>query len=116
MPGASALTLALAVSGIPAARFVFVGFLPRKQGEQAKLLATVAAQPLALVVYESPQRVVATVAQLIEHCGPTRLAACCRELTKLHEEVLRLPLGELHAQLAARPELKGECTLVVAGA
>ena len=115
VPGPSSVTTALAVSGLPSERFAMEGFLPRKPGERRRLLAQLAAEPRTLVVLESPHRIAATLADLAEAFGSDRQAAVCRELTKTHEQVLRGPLGEL-AAVARAEQLRGEITVVVAGA
>jgi 16S rRNA (cytidine1402-2'-O)-methyltransferase len=113
LPGPSAVTTALAVSGLPVDRFCFEGFLPRKAGERRRALAALAGEPRTMVFFEAPHRVGAALADLADAFGPERPAAVCRELTKTYEEVRRGGLGEL-AQWAAG-ELRGEITLVVAG-
>jgi 16S rRNA (cytidine1402-2'-O)-methyltransferase len=114
LPGPSAVTTALIVSGLPCDRFVFEGFLPRKAGDRSRRLAELAAERRTLVLFESPRRVGATLAELAAAFGPDRPAAVCRELTKTHEEVLRGPLGELAETL--QEGTLGEITLVLAGA
>ena len=114
-PGPSAVTTALAVSGLPCARFCFEGFLPRRGAERRARLAALAAEPRTLVFFEAPHRVVATLGDLAAAFGADRPAALCRELTKTYEEVRRAPLGELADGAAADPP-RGEITLVVAGA
>ncbi len=89
VPGPSAALTALMLSGLPADRFCFEGFLPRKGSERVARLAAIAAEPRTVVVFESPHRVVETVAALALACGGERPAAVLRELTKLHEEVWR---------------------------
>jgi 16S rRNA (cytidine1402-2'-O)-methyltransferase len=111
-PGPSAVTTALALSGLPSDRFCFEGFLPRKAGERRSRLAELATERRTLVFFESPHRVEATLADLAEAFGADRPAALCRELTKTYEEVIRRPLGEL----AALGPFRGEITLVVGGA
>ncbi|MAE94862.1 MAG: 16S rRNA (cytidine(1402)-2'-O)-methyltransferase [Deltaproteobacteria bacterium] len=113
IPGASAVLSALVTSGLPATPFLFVGFLPRKAGERRQRLAALAERPETLVFYESPKRVAATLAELHELWGD-RSACLARELTKLHEEVVRAPLGELARRFSEGT--RGEVTLVVAGA
>ena len=113
LPGPSAVTTALVTSGFKYNAFYFGGFLPRKEAERAALLESLANLDAALVFYESPHRVVAAV-ESIAHAYGERPVALCRELTKLHEEVLRLPADELAANLAARDAIKGEIVLVVA--
>jgi 16S rRNA (cytidine1402-2'-O)-methyltransferase len=114
LPGPSAVTAALAVSGLPCDRFVFEGFLPRRAGERAGRLTELAAERRTLVFFESPRRLAATLADLARAFGPDRKAVVCRELTKTHEEVRRGSLVEL-ARWAADGVL-GEITLVVHGA
>lgn len=113
LPGPCAVTTALVSSGFKHNAFYFGGFLPRKEGERIVLLESLANLDAALVFYESPHRVVAAV-ESIAHAYGERPVALCRELTKLHEEVLRLPADELAANLAARDAIKGEIVLVVA--
>ena len=115
VPGASAVITALSVSGLPTDRFLFVGFLPAKAGARRRALADLAAQRETLVFYESPVRVVATLADMAEALGD-REAFLCREATKLHEEYRRGTLSEIGRELAGRPAVKGEIVLVVAGA
>jgi 16S rRNA (cytidine1402-2'-O)-methyltransferase len=114
LPGPSAVTTALVVSGLPTDRFVFEGFPPRRAGERSRRFADLAAERRTLVFFESPRRLAATLADLAAAFGPDRRAAICRELTKTHEEIIRGPLAEL-AEIAAAGTL-GEITLVVAGA
>ena len=113
-PGPSAVTAALAVSGLPTDRFTFEGFLPRKRGERARALAGLAAEPRTMVFFESPRRTHATLTQMAAAFGPERAAVVCRELTKTYEEVIRGTLADLVAATAA--EVLGEVTIVVAGA
>ncbi|MEE6309200.1 16S rRNA (cytidine(1402)-2'-O)-methyltransferase [Plantactinospora veratri] len=114
-PGPSAVTTALALSGLPTDRFCFEGFLPRTGGPRRARLRALAAEERTLVFFEAPHRVAGALADLAAAFGPERPAALCRELTKTYEEVLRRPLGEL-ATWAADGEPRGEITLVVAGA
>jgi len=114
-PGPSAVTTALAISGLPTDRFCFEGFLPRSGGARRARLRALAAEERTLVFFEAPHRLAATLGDLAAAFGPQRPAALCRELTKTYEEVLRRPLGEL-AVWAAAGEPRGEVTLVVAGA
>ncbi|MEU8197898.1 16S rRNA (cytidine(1402)-2'-O)-methyltransferase [Microbispora amethystogenes] len=113
LPGPSAVTTALAVSGLPSDRFCFEGFPPRKPGERARRLASLAAEERTMVFFEAPHRLRATLEAMAEAFGPGRPAAVCRELTKTYEEVRRGGLGEL-ADWAAG-EVRGEITLVVSG-
>ena len=114
LPGPSAVTTALAVSGLPSDRFCFEGFAPRKHSARRAWLATLAAEPRTCVFFESPRRLAACLADAASELGDTRRAAVCRELTKVHEEVVRGSLGEL-VDWAAGPVL-GEITVVLAGA
>lgn len=112
LPGPSAVLTALAVSGLPTDRFAFEGFLPRT-GRLAAL-AGLAAEARTLVFFESPHRLAASLRDLAEAFGPDRRAAVCRELTKLHEEVVRGTLADLAERFAGGA--RGEIVLVVAGA
>ncbi|WP_116068364.1 16S rRNA (cytidine(1402)-2'-O)-methyltransferase [Asanoa ferruginea] len=114
-PGPSAVTTALALSGLPTDRFCFEGFLPRTGAARRSRLATLAAEERTLVLFEAPHRLAAMLADLAAAFGADRPAAVCRELTKTYEEVVRQPLGAL-AEWAAAGDPKGEITLVVAGA
>ena len=114
LPGPSAVTAALAASGLPTDRFCFEGFLPRKAGERARRLAALRDERRTMVFFESPRRLARTLAEMAEVFGPERRAVVCRELTKTHEEIRRGTLTEL-AQWAESGVL-GEITLVVAGA
>jgi 16S rRNA (cytidine1402-2'-O)-methyltransferase len=114
LPGPSAVTTALAVSGLPVERFCFEGFLPRKPGERRRRLIELAGEPRTLVFFEAPHRLAAALADLAHAFGPDRPAAVCRELTKTYEQVRRGGLAEL-AEWAAG-DVRGEITLVVAGA
>ncbi|RIV39370.1 16S rRNA (cytidine(1402)-2'-O)-methyltransferase [Micromonospora radicis] len=114
-PGPSAVTTALALSGLPSDRFCFEGFLPRSPGARRSRLRALAAEERTLVLFEAPHRVTAALADLAAAFGADRPAALCRELTKTYEEVLRRPLGEL-ARWAAEGAPRGEITLVVGGA
>jgi 16S rRNA (cytidine1402-2'-O)-methyltransferase len=113
VPGPSAVLAALAVSGLPAGRFRFLGFVPRRAGELASLLDRVAAEPDTLIWFESPRRLGATLRALALRLGPRR-ACVARELTKLHEEAARGSLAELAERFSAGA--RGEITLVVDGA
>ena len=117
VPGPFAGAVAAVASGLldGSGRFCFEGFLPRKGGERAARLAEVAAERRTVVVYEAPQRVAATLADLAAVCGGGRLVALCRELTKLHEEVWRGPLDGAVAHVAQHPP-KGEYVLVLEAA
>ncbi len=115
IPGASAVLAALVASALPAARWGFEGFLPRKGRERKERIARIAADDRATVIYEAHGRTAATLRDLAAACGAERPAAVARELTKLHEEVRRGTLEELAATAEASP-LKGEVVIVVAGA
>jgi 16S rRNA (cytidine1402-2'-O)-methyltransferase len=114
VPGASAVLAALAAAGLPADRFVFLGFLPRRGAGRAALLQRIAGEPFASVCYEAPNRTAALLADLAACCGAARPAAVARELTKLHEEIRRGTLGDLAAHYEATAP-RGEVTVVVAG-
>jgi 16S rRNA (cytidine1402-2'-O)-methyltransferase len=114
LPGPSAVTTALAVSGLPTDRFVFEGFPPRRSGERERRFAELAAEPRTVVFFESPRRLAVTLAGLAGAFGAERRAVVCRELTKTHEEVIRGSLGDL-ADRATQGVL-GEITIVVEGA
>lgn len=114
-PGPSAVTTALALSGLPTDRFAFEGFLPRKEGERARLLGELARDARTLVFFESPRRLEASLASLRDAFGADRPACVARELTKLHEEVVRDGLGNL-VQWAGSKEIKGEIVIVTGGA
>jgi 16S rRNA (cytidine1402-2'-O)-methyltransferase len=111
LPGASAILAALVASGLPTHAFYFGGFLPRKAGDRVRALEKLATLDATLVFYESPRRTAATLASLGEAL-PGRIAVMARELTKVHEEVLRGDVAEVAAAVAAR-ELKGEVVLLV---
>lgn len=114
IPGPSAVTCALVASGLAMDHFFFEGFLPRKAGERARRLAELAPVPGALVFYESPHRVAATLDAITE-AYPARRVALVRELTKLHEECVRDLSGELARRIRERGEVRGECVVVVEG-
>jgi 16S rRNA (cytidine1402-2'-O)-methyltransferase len=113
LPGPSAVTTALAVSGLPSGRFCFEGFPPRKPGERARKLSALAEEERTMVFFEAPHRLQVALAAMAEAFGADRQAAVCRELTKTYEEVRRGGLGEL-AEWAANG-VKGEITVVIAG-
>jgi 16S rRNA (cytidine1402-2'-O)-methyltransferase len=115
VPGPSAVLAALVVSGLPTDRFCFEGFPPRRTGARDRRLAELATEPRTMVFFEAPHRALATLAAMAAAFGDDRPCAVVRELTKIHEEVLRGSLAEVAARLAAnRP--RGELTLVVGGA
>jgi 16S rRNA (cytidine1402-2'-O)-methyltransferase len=113
VPGPSAAVTALVASGLPSERFLFLGFPPRKAGARRESFARLRREPATLILYEAPDRVAETLSDLAAALGDSRPAAVARELTKLHEEVVRGTLGELAAEFAA--PRRGEHTLVVAG-
>jgi 16S rRNA (cytidine1402-2'-O)-methyltransferase len=114
LPGPSAVTAAIAVSGLPTDRFCFEGFPPRRAGDRARRLAALRDEPRTMVFFESPRRLAGTLKEMAATFGPGRPAAVCRELTKTHEEVRRGPLADL-ADWAEKGVL-GEITVVVGGA
>ncbi len=111
VPGPSAPVTALVVSGLPTDRFLYLGFLPRARADRRRLLQSVAGQPYTLVLFEAPHRLLAALADLEQTLGDRR-AAAARELTKIHEEVVRGRISELRATFEARAP-RGEFTLVV---
>ncbi|MFI6296019.1 16S rRNA (cytidine(1402)-2'-O)-methyltransferase [Nonomuraea sp. NPDC050790] len=113
LPGPSAVTTALAISGLPSDRFCFEGFPPRKGGERARRLGALAQEERTMVFFEAPHRLAGSLAAMAAAFGPDRPAAVCRELTKTYEEVRRGGLAELAAW--AEGGVKGEITVVVAG-
>ena len=115
VPGPSAALTALVASGLATDRFCFEGFLPRKGRAREQRLAALAVEERTIVLYESPHRVAATLADLVAHCGSQRPVAVARELTKLHEEVWRGSLGDALDHHASTPA-RGEHVLVLAGA
>ncbi|MGE0790651.1 MAG: 16S rRNA (cytidine(1402)-2'-O)-methyltransferase [Sandaracinaceae bacterium] len=114
VPGPSAVLGALSACGLRVSTFRFLGFLPRSGARRAALLASMRGSEDATVLFEAPNRVADTLADLAEAVGPARPAAVCRELTKLHEEIARGRLGELAERFASGT--RGEVTLVIEGA
>ena len=114
LPGPSAVTTALAVAGLPAERFCFEGFAPRKTAARRTWLASLANEQRTCVSFESPRRLADCLRDAVEVLGPQRRAAVCRELTKTHEEVARGTLGELVEWTA--DGVLGEISVVLAGA
>jgi 16S rRNA (cytidine1402-2'-O)-methyltransferase len=114
IPGASSVLAALVASGLAGPRWSFEGFLPRSGRERRERIARIAADERATVLFEAPGRVAATLGDLASACGVDRPAAICRELTKLHEEVVRGGLGELAARARdGELTLRGEFAIVV---
>ena len=114
LPGPSAVTTALAVSGLPSDRFCFEGFAPRKQAARTSWFAGLSGEQRTCVFFESPRRLEQCLRDAVDALGPDRRAVVCRELTKTHEEIKRGSLGQL-AEWAADGVL-GEITVVLAGA
>jgi len=112
LPGPSAIITALVASGLPTQAFYFGGFLPRKAGDRKRLFETLAPLNATLIFYESPRRTSDALSVLSE-AFPDRSGAMARELTKLHQEVVRAPLPELAREVAERDTLKGEVVLLV---
>ena len=121
VPGANAALAALIGSGLPAERFAFHGFLPSKQGqrrtflEELRATASQTAEPPTLLVYETPHRILESLADIADIFGPTHRIALARELTKLHEEFLRGPVSEVLAKLQSRDSIRGEMVLILDG-
>ena len=113
LPGATAFVPALVASGLPCDRFVFEGFLPLKKG-RATRLAELAQEPRTVVIYESPLRLARTLRQLAEAFGTERPAAVCREISKVHETIMRETLGDLAAHFELN-QAKGEIVIVIGG-
>ena len=113
IPGPSAVTTAITISGLPVDRFTFEGFLPRKAGERARALEGLATEPRTMVFFEAPHRTRETLLAMRDAFGPQRRMAVCRELTKTYEEVVRGTLDDACAW--ADREVLGEVTIVVAG-
>ena len=114
LPGATAFVPALVASGLPCDKFCFEGFLPQKKGRQTRL-QQLANEPQTMVFYESPHRVVKALQQFIEVFGAERPVAVCREISKVHEEVVRGTLTEALAHFTAH-EPRGEFVIIVGGA
>jgi len=114
LPGATAFVPALVASGLPCDRFHFEGFLPQKKGRQTRL-KFIATLESTIVLYESPHRLIKCLTQIIEHLGADREIAVCREISKMHEEVLRGTASFCKENFEARPSVKGEIVIVIAG-
>ncbi len=113
LPGGSAVTTALAGSGLPADSFVFLGFLPRSEGRQKRALEEAAKLEKTIVVYESPFRVVELLQTAQDALGPGAQCCVCRELSKLHEEWLFGSISDVHGRLASRAEQLGEFVIML---
>lgn len=111
LPGATALVPALVASGLPCDRFVFEGFLPQKKGRMTRL-QQLAAEQRTVVIYESPYRVLKTLTQMAEVMGDTRPVAVCREISKVHEQVVRGTMAEAIAHFQAN-EPRGEFVIII---
>ena len=112
LPGPTAFVTALVQSGFPSEKFHFEGFLPAKKGRQTrwKYLESV---PVTIVLYESPHKIMKCIEEIVSHIGPDRNICICRELTKIHQEVIRGSAGEVYSTLLSRSKLKGEIVLVI---
>ena len=114
LPGATAFVTALTVSGLPSGRFIFEGFLPTKKAERKRILEDLAAGTRTVILYEAPHHLKETLSQLLEYFGENRRIAMCRELTKIHEEILRMSLMEA-VEYYREKEPRGEYVLVLEG-
>ena len=112
IPGPAAVVAAVSVAGLKDSAFYFLGFLPSRKGERQKFLQPVAAIPAPLVFYESPQRIVQSLADCLEVLGERRVFVA-RELTKIYEELLHGGLREVLADLTSRPRVKGELVVIL---
>ncbi len=117
IPGPCAVIAALSAAGLPTDRFAFDGFLPRKPAARRQSIESMRHEPRTLVVYESAHRILDALRDLAEILGEQRMGALAKELTKLHERIIRAPFGEILRRLEAEPELqKGEFVLLIEGA
>ena len=114
IPGVCAATAALSVAGLPTDSFIFVGFLAKKKAKRVRQLKELASEPRTLIFYESPRRILTLLNETIEVMADRR-GVLAREMTKLHEEFIRGRLSEITEALEDRNNIKGECTLLVAG-
>jgi len=114
IPGASSIICALTVSGLNISEFTFLGFLDRKGKKRGEQLSNLAVNRRTSVIFESPKRIVKTLTDILDVVGD-RDAVICRELTKLHEEVIRGSVLEIIGELKEREEIKGEVVLIVSG-
>lgn len=112
VPGASALTMALVISGLPTSRFVFEGFLPRSGAERTDRLAMTTTESRTIVLYEAPHRLAKTLSDLTTACGAMRRVVLARELTKLHEQIWRGTLQDAN-MLVAATEPRGEYVIII---
>jgi 16S rRNA (cytidine1402-2'-O)-methyltransferase len=115
IPGVSAAVAALSVSGLATDAFVFLGFLSKKAGKRREQLMALVQEARTMIFYESPKRISALLTEMLQIFGPRKIMLS-REMTKRHEEFFRGTLSAVIADINYRPSLKGECTLVVAGA
>ncbi|MDD5938394.1 MAG: 16S rRNA (cytidine(1402)-2'-O)-methyltransferase [Clostridiales bacterium] len=115
IPGPCALVTALSASGLPTARFTFEGFLPMNRKNRRARLQELRGERRTMIFYEAPHKLAVTLGDLAENFGGTRRAALCRELTKLHEEIIRTTLGEAAERFQTEAP-RGEFVLVVEGA
>lgn len=116
IPGASALTAALSIAGLSTSEFTFLGFLPHKKGRET-LFKEIAASERAMVFYESPHRLMKALESLIKFVGDGRRIAVARELTKIHESLIRGTAGDVLAHFVSHPDqVRGECVVIVEGA
>ena len=113
IPGPSAFLSALVASGLPTDAFRFLGFLPSKEGQRAKMLEQVRNSTRTVIFYEAPHRLLETVEEIVQVLGPERAIVVAREVTKLHEEFLRGTATEVLSELKHRQEVKGEITLLI---
>lgn len=112
IPGASALSAALSIAGVDTSQFVFLGFLPHKKGRQT-LFKEIAKEKRTVIFYESPHRIEKALASLAEVLTPSREVTICRELTKMHEEVLKGTADELRKKLVEKGGVRGEFVVIV---
>lgn len=115
LPGPCALVTALSASGLPTTRFVFEGFLPMNKKNRRSRLEALAGEERTMLFYEAPHKLTATLSDLLAAFGPERRVSLCRELTKLHEEIIRTTLGQAAERYKAEAP-RGEFVLVVEGA
>lgn len=114
LPGATAFVPALVSSGIPCDKFFFEGFLPHKKGRHTRM-EFLSNLPFTFIIYESPNRLLKTLELLSEFCGSQREAAVCREISKVHEEVVKDSLQNLLVNFKSRSTIKGEIVLIIGG-